>query len=113
MRTSLPCLAASALGLLLAPAARAQGSCGNLSVTISPNPAPYGAPVTVTVANNSSSPASLSSSCVITAIYPALGTAPVFAPFCLTVLTPVTAGNPLSQIWDQKGHCDQQVPAGP
>src|SRR5262245_8339126 len=113
MHMSLPFLAATALGLLLAPATRAQGTCGNLTVTISPNPAPYGAPVTVTVANNSGSPASLSSSCVITAIYPALGAAPVFAPFCLTVLTPVAPGNSLSQIWDQKGNCDQQVPAGP
>ncbi len=112
MRIPLSLLTAPCLSLLLAPASSAQGTCGNLTVTISPNPAPYGAPVTVTVANNSGNAASLSSSCVITAIYPTLGTAPVFAPFCLTVLTPVPPGTQLSQTWDQKGNCDQQVPPG-
>ncbi|MCI0587179.1 MAG: hypothetical protein L0323_10100 [Planctomycetes bacterium] len=112
MRTHAAHLAATALGLLLAPAANAQGTCGNLTVTLSPNPAPYGAPVTVTVANNSGNAASLSSSCVITAIFSALGASPVFAPFCLTVLTPVPPGTQLSQTWDQKGNCDQQVTPG-
>ncbi|MGH7151807.1 MAG: hypothetical protein ACREIU_13970, partial [Planctomycetota bacterium] len=112
MRIPLSLLAAPLLAILLAPAASAQGLCGGLTISIAPNPAPYGQPVAVTATNNSGATQFLSSSCVISAIYSVTGAAPVFAPFCLAILTPVLPGVQVSQTWDQKGNCDQQVDPG-
>ncbi|HET6201988.1 MAG TPA: hypothetical protein VFI25_04200 [Planctomycetota bacterium] len=105
--------------LLLAPsvlvcASRAQGFCGGLTVTISPNPAPYGAPVTVTATNNTGATESLTSSCVFNAILQGSppGT-PVLSLICLTVLTPIPPNGQLAQTWDQKGNCGEQVAPGP
>ncbi|MCI0587180.1 MAG: hypothetical protein L0323_10105 [Planctomycetes bacterium] len=108
MSTTLPCLSAAVIAFL-ACSAPAQVPCGNLTVTISPNPAPHGAPVTVTVTNNTLATESLATSCVITGIYPILGNAPVYFQPCLPVLTPVPPGGQVSETWDQKGFCGQQV----
>ncbi|MGH7151809.1 MAG: hypothetical protein ACREIU_13980, partial [Planctomycetota bacterium] len=45
-------------------------------------------------------------------LYSTTGAAPVFAPLCPTILTPVPPGTQVSQTWDEKGNCDQQVDPG-
>ncbi|HKB15868.1 MAG TPA: hypothetical protein VKF62_07370, partial [Planctomycetota bacterium] len=112
MRIALPALSLAALGLL-ASSTPAQVPCGNLTVTISPNPAPYGAPVTVAVDNNGPATDFLATSCVISSIYPLLGGGALFIQVCLPVLTPVPPGGQASETWDQKGTCGQQAAAGP
>jgi hypothetical protein len=112
MRAALPRLSAAVLALL-AGSAPAQVPCGNLTVTITPNPAPYGAPMTVTVDNNGPVTAFLQTSCAFISIFPFLGGGATYLPNCVPVLTPVPPGGQVSQTWDQKGTCGQQAAPGP
>ena len=113
MRLALSALALLAAGLATPAAAQVQCGIPGVTVTLSPaNPAP-GQPVAVTLANGTNSTITLPTSCVISAVFSggSCSGAPVFAPLCLQVLTPIAPGTSKTQAWDQTD--DNGVPVQP
>ena len=104
-----------ALLALIAPAA-AQIQCGMPGVTASANPpiAAIGQPVQVTLTNNTNQTIQLPDSCTFNSVHagPNCAGPPVFAPFCLQVITPIPPGGSATTPWDQKNNNGQQVPNG-
>ena len=111
-------IAALALALLaLAPSGMSQVPCGlpGVTVTVSPDNAAVGQPILVTLTNNSNQLIQLPSSCTFNAIHAGTvcdNASVVFAPFCLSVITPIQPGQSHSMPWDQLDGSANQVPAG-
>ncbi|HET6203882.1 MAG TPA: hypothetical protein VFI25_13900 [Planctomycetota bacterium] len=110
MPNRLRALAVLFVPAVLASAIHAQATCGAFSVSISPNPAPFGQPVTVTLTNTSGSTALLVAGCAFQSV--SQGASSVFNPLCLPFAMPVPPAGQVSQTWDQKANCGQQVDPG-
>jgi hypothetical protein len=85
-----------------------------VTATVTPAFAVPGEPVLVELTNNSTETITLPSSCTYAAVHSgvACGGSPVFAPICLTVLTPIPPDGTRSMIWDQRDNDGAQVPEG-
>jgi len=95
--------------VLTAGTVAAQG----VSAVVTPNPAPVGQPITLTITEAQGTGIQLPSSCVYTSIHSGGPTGPVVAaPLCLAVITPVPAWGTRSQTWNQQDNSGQQVPSG-
>lgn len=105
---------AACLLALLASAPAAQ-ICGGLTVSVTPNPAPFGSTVTATYTNNTAGPITLPVPCVFRCIHQGVGTGGpvVYSVGCATVLHTLMPGDQLSQLWDQEDDTGQQVLPGP
>jgi hypothetical protein len=97
-------------------AGTAAAQCGapGVSVSVSPSFAAPGQTITVMLTNNSAQAIVLPSSCTFQSVHAGAACAgtPVFAPFCLTVLTPIAPGASRSMTWDQRYDLGQQVAVG-
>lgn len=94
----------------------AQVPCGlpGVTVTVSPQLAQPGTPITVTLTNGSNSLIQLPSSCTYSIVYAGqgCGSNPVFGPGCLAVITPIAPGQSHAMPWNQNDQNGVQVPDG-
>jgi hypothetical protein len=95
------------LGLLLVPVALA---AGQVSVTVGPSPAPVGAPIAITVANDTNAGIFLPSPCPYH-VRNSVGTT-IFTPICIQIIVNIPAGQVFTAMWPQVDDGGQQVPPG-
>jgi hypothetical protein len=97
--------------LVLALPAWAEVPCGPEGVTasVSPEIAPQGQPIQVTLTNDSSQTITLPSSCVYQSVF---GAGFLYAPYCLAIVWPIPPGRSESMPWDQRDGNGEQAPTG-
>jgi hypothetical protein len=84
-----------------------------VTVTVSPNPADQGEPVTVQLVNDSAFTLVLTSSCLFGQVLAGdCNGALVGAPYCLSVFTPIPPGTTYASTWTQTDIDGTQVPPG-
>ncbi len=102
--------------LAFALPAGAQVPCGppGVTATVDPQVAAPGQSIDVTLTNLSSQSIALFDSCVFQGVFPnATCTLPAIDVLgCLQIITPIPAGQSLSESWDQTDPNGQQVPNG-
>src|SRR5262245_29892126 len=101
MTSKLPVL----FGLLIATC-----SLGQVGVTVGPSPAPVGAPIAISVANDTNSAIMLPNPCPFQ-VRNGVGTV-IFAPFCIQIIVNVLPGNVFTTYWNQQDNNGVQVAPG-
>src|SRR6186713_1321487 len=89
-------------------------SCGPLQVSVSPDPAPYGQRIVLTLTNPSGGgPVYLPSSCAWVAVHQGSPSGPVVTVVgCADTMTLIPPGASMSQAWDQEEDWGAQVAPG-
>lgn len=83
---------------------------GQVAVTVGPSPAPLGAPIAISVANDAARPIFLPSPCPFRVRSERGGV--VFTPSCTPGAIPVAPGSVFTVTWDQVDDSGQKAPAG-
>jgi hypothetical protein len=95
------------LGLMLVSAAVL---CGQVSVTVGPSPAPVGAPIAITVANDTNAGIFLANPCPYH-VRNSTG-ATIYSPICIQIIVNIAPGEVFTTLWPQVDDSGTQVPPG-
>lgn len=86
---------------------------GNVSATVTPNPAPPGTNINVVVTNASGQTITFTDSCTVKEVRSGTPTGPtVFSPICLLIITNVPPSGTIGGGWNQTNNNGVQVPEG-
>ena len=83
---------------------------GQISVTVGPSPAPVGAPIAISVANDTNTGIFLSNPCPYH-VRNSTG-ATIYSPFCIQIIVNVAPGQVFTAMWPQVDDSGTQVPPG-